>query len=318
MGVKNIPADRGQVRTILTSYSLDQPGTAIRLPISLRDQMSDKEDLPVFPFEPTEMVRGTFRVKEYGDFDSEEEIQLLIQHLWLEPECRIDYYFEKDGPMDPLLDQARTRGDILMNKMKRRYYAHPNFKQDYVHIPDRDGEYAFDWESEVVEKGPEYWQVQLELSKRKIDELDAWRKVQLEEGFREQLRMEKYAYDVFLSYAAEDTKEAEQIHEKVEAAGGKIFMAPKVLVPGDDFAEEIRAALQGARELWLLLSPSSAKSEWVTSEWGAAWVLGRKIVPILHRCAPDQLPDRLRQLHAIDLYQIDGLISKAGFSKNDT
>jgi hypothetical protein len=43
-------------------------------------------------------------------------------------------------------------------------------------------------------------------------------------------------------------------------------MAPKVLKPGDDFAEEIRLALHGSHELWLLVSPSSAKSEWVISE----------------------------------------------------
>ena len=85
-------------------------------------------------------------------------------------------------------------------------------------------------------------------------------------------------------------------------------MAPKVLKPGDDFAEEIRMALLGSLELWVLVSPSSASSEWVITEWGAAWALAKKIVPILHRCAHDSLPMRLQKLQCIDLHRCDELI----------
>ena len=113
---------------------------------------------------------------------------------------------------------------------------------------------------------------------------------------------------MFLSYAAEDTAEAEMIYSKASEVGLRLFMAPKVLAPGDEFAEKIRAALEGARELWLLVSPSSVKSEWVISEWGAAWVLKRTIVPILHRCAPDALPDRLRRLQSLDLHHCEELV----------
>ena len=88
-----------------------------------------------------------------------------------------------------------------------------------------------------------------------------------------------------------------------------MFLAPKELNPGDDFAEEIRLALHGSRELWLLVSPSSSKSEWVISEWGAAWALGKRIVPILHRCGPDALPVRLAKLQCVDLHRVNEAIS---------
>lgn len=267
--------------------------------------MTKSEDFPVFPFEPTSIEKSRFRVSIQGDFKSEEDIQHLIYALWNEPECPTYYYFEKDGAIDNALS---GRNDILTNKMQRRYFAHPKYERDFICIPDRNGEYEWDWEREVVKRGPEYWQVELTLSSKKVAELDAWRKIQLEEIFREQRRSEKYQYDVFLSYAHTDRDEAELIHKKVVAAGGKIFMAPKVLIPGDDFAEEIRAALAGAEKLWLLVSPESVKSEWVISEWGAAWILQKNIVPILHRCAPDSLPDRLKKYQATDLHKVDGLV----------
>jgi TIR domain len=235
--------------------------------------MPEEDDSPVFPFEPTEVKTSRFRVLQYGDFQSEKDIQRLFHLLWLEPECTISYDFEKNGSIDVALQRARDRGNILMSQMQRQYFAHPHFERDYILIRDRGGEYAWDWEREVVEKGPKYWQVRLELQPRKVAELDAWRKVHLEEAYREQLRTAKCDYDVFLSYAEGNRAEAELLHEKVVAASGKIFMAPKVLAPGDDFAEEICAALERSRELWLLASPASAKSEWVIPEWGAAWVL---------------------------------------------
>ena len=115
-------------------------------------------------------------------------------------------------------------------------------------------------------------------------------------------------FDIFLSYASADQQEAILIYESVEKAGGKVFLAAKSLSPGDDFAERIREALWASHELWLLVSPNSLKSDWVVSEWGAAWVLQKRIVPILHRCNPENLPDRIRKLHCVDFYQHTDLI----------
>src|SRR5438876_9489491 len=123
--------------------------------------MPEEEELPVFPFEPTEVKKSRFRVSQHGDFQSEEDIQHLIYLLWLEPECTIYYYFEKKGSIDIALQGARDRGDILMNQRKRQYFAHPKFERNYISIPDRGGEYAWDWEREAVEKGPAHWQVSL-------------------------------------------------------------------------------------------------------------------------------------------------------------
>lgn len=274
------------------------------------------DGIPIFPLEPDAVTVSRFLVIEAGDLPTDADVQHLIERMWLEPETAYYYYHgHNGGPVtDAALMRAKNRGDVLMDERERRYYKHPGFKRDYLRIIAKDQDekgapkYAWDWEREVVEKGPEFWRVTIALSQRKRDELDAWRKVQMEEHFRQQARQVKYTYDVFLSHATPDSAEAHAIRDKIVAAGHRVFMAPKELRPGDDFAEEIRLALLGSRELWLLVSPSSSKSEWVISEWGAAWALAKRIVPILHRCAPDALPARLARLQSVDLHRIDEAI----------
>ena len=119
-----------------------------------------------------------------------------------------------------------------------------------------------------------------------------------------------YELDVFLSYSSVDAQEANEIYAAIRTAGGRVFLSEKDLKPGQDFAEEIRKAINCSRELWLLVSLSSLKSDWVISEWGAAWVLSKKVVPILHRCRPEELPDRIRRLHCIDFYKYPDLVKR--------
>lgn len=268
-------------------------------------------DLPIFPFVPDAVTESRFLPIEGGDLETDADVQSLIERMWLEPETTYYYYHGHEGGpgADPALMRAKNRGDVLMDERERRHYRHPLGGRNYIRIvPKGEDEYEWDWQRDVVEKGTEFWRVTLTLSQRKRDELDAWRKVQMEEHFRERARQAKYDYDVFLSHATPDSAEAHAVRDKIVAAGHRVFLAPKELQPGDDFAEEIRLALHGSRELWLLLSPASSKSEWVISEWGAAWALGKRIVPILHRCAPDALTGRLARLQCIDLHRVEELI----------
>lgn len=84
-----------------------------------------------------------------------------------------------------------------------------------------------------------------------------------------------------------------------EELGLTVFQDEKDVEPGAVWAEEIRRALINSREMALLASPTSLVSEWVQTEWGAAWAMNRTITPILSMLAPHQLPDRLRQRQAV-------------------
>jgi hypothetical protein len=273
------------------------------------------DDIPIFPFVPDAVTTSRFYVIEAGDLPTDAAVLDLIKRMWMEPESAYYYYQGHNGgpAPDTALIRARNRGDVRMDVWERRHYKRPRAERSYVRIiPKGEDEYNWDWEREVVENGPEFERVTLALSQRKRDELDAWRNVQMEEHFRQQARQAKYTYDVFLSHATPDGAEANGIRDKVVAAGHRVFLAPKALQPGDDFAEEIRLALLGSRELWLLVSPSSSKSEWVISEWGAAWALNKRIVPILHRCGPEALPARLARLQCVDLHRLDEVIHLLG------
>jgi len=98
--------------------------------------------------------------------------------------------------------------------------------------------------------------------------------------------------------------------EAAESKGVNIFMSEKDLTSGDVWDEKIRKALLASREMALLVSPNSLKSEWIATEWGIAWAMEKRITPILFRCDTSQLPDRLKRYEARDLHATELYISE--------
>jgi hypothetical protein len=268
-------------------------------------------DIPVLPVEPDTISASRFRNLLASDLDSEEALERLMVDLLYNPDVET-YYFSAAGTMENQFIKAATdRGDILKIELEKFYYANPKAERDFFHIPKaRYGDYSFDWQRELVEKGPEYIRIRLKLSERQRLELETLHRIQREHAYRERLRHERNAVDVFLSYASADQREADSIYADIIAAGGTAFLAKKSLAAGEDFAERIREALRAAEEVWLLLSPASLKSEWMLTEWGAAWVLEKSIVPILLGCRPEDLPPRLARLQCIDLSGVSELVKQ--------
>jgi hydroxymethylpyrimidine pyrophosphatase-like HAD family hydrolase len=114
--------------------------------------------------------------------------------------------------------------------------------------------------------------------------------------------------DIFISYAVEDRDAAEHVCRALEKRNITYFQAPKGIAPGEPWADRIRSAFLEAKEVWVIASPHSLGSEWVTTEWGAAWMLMKPIVPILHQCAVGDLPDRLRDSQVGEIYKIDEIV----------
>jgi hypothetical protein len=108
-----------------------------------------------------------------------------------------------------------------------------------------------------------------------------------------------YDYDFFLSYSTRDGLQAAAIVTAAEALGLTVFQDRKEVTYGDIWEDQIRQGLINSRELALLASPNSMASEWVQTEWGAAWALQRTITPILLMMPPDRLPLRLQQRQAV-------------------
>jgi len=119
-----------------------------------------------------------------------------------------------------------------------------------------------------------------------------------------------YNYDVFLSFSFADRDEARRIRDHADALGLRMFMAEREVQAGDVWDEVIRQALVSSREVAILVTPDSLQSEWVSTEWGAAWALQKRIAPILLRCNFDDLPARLERLHALDFHNFEMYLSE--------
>lgn len=110
--------------------------------------------------------------------------------------------------------------------------------------------------------------------------------------------------DIFLSYSVSDKDQARRLFERLDRSGRTIFLSEKSISPGDRWADSILGSLKSCEEFWLLVTPSSLRSEWVTTEWAAAWALEKKIVPVLFRCKPEDLPERLRAYQCVDFHEV--------------
>jgi hypothetical protein len=115
---------------------------------------------------------------------------------------------------------------------------------------------------------------------------------------------------VFLSYSEDNKKYAEMLEQKFQHEGVSCYMAGRYINSGEDFPREIIKALANAREMCVLCSRTSLKSMWVHTEWGAAWALGKHVVPILLEIDVKDLPERLRSKHALQYPDMDVYLSQ--------
>lgn len=126
------------------------------------------------------MLVGRFHVIEVDDIKTEADLQKLVKHLYDYPERSFYYFEEKDGPQNQLIRTAQQHGEILIEEYEKHYYHHPNFKRDYLKIYSPDGHYPFDWEEEVVERGPMFIRFTLRLPERKRRELEIAQRIETE------------------------------------------------------------------------------------------------------------------------------------------
>jgi hypothetical protein len=105
-------------------------------------------------------------------------------------------------------------------------------------------------------------------------------------------------YDIFISYATGDVAIADELRTDPEHQGLKCFMAEKGIPVAAQWQQAIRDALVGSKRILLLLTPRSLNRPSVLLETGAAWALGKPLVPVLSQVAPNELIDPIRSHQA--------------------
>lgn len=108
----------------------------------------------------------------------------------------------------------------------------------------------------------------------------------------------KPEFDVFISYAAGDSAVADELRTDLERNGLKCFMAEKDIQVATEWQDSIRAALMGSKRILVLLTPRSINRPWVLMETGAAWALGKPLIPALSHVAANELLDPIRRYQA--------------------
>jgi formylglycine-generating enzyme required for sulfatase activity len=88
------------------------------------------------------------------------------------------------------------------------------------------------------------------------------------------------AYDVFLSYSSKDKATADAVCHALEAVRIRVWMAPRDIAPGDDWAHAIVQAINNARMMVLVFSGHANQSPQIAREIGRAVDKGLTILPV--------------------------------------
>ncbi|MCL6729774.1 TIR domain-containing protein [Sphingomonas hankyongi] len=102
---------------------------------------------------------------------------------------------------------------------------------------------------------------------------------------------------IFLSYAREDRACAEKLARALETAGHEVWWDRR-LDGGEEFSEEIEAALEKSDAVVVAWSKESIKSRWVRDEAGVGGDKGRLVPVSIDGSLP---PMGFRQFHTVDL-----------------
>ena len=102
-------------------------------------------------------------------------------------------------------------------------------------------------------------------------------------------------FDVFISYAVGVSGMADELRGDLEGNGLRCFMAEKDIQAATEWQDSIRMALMGSKRILVLLTPRSINRPWVLMETGAAWALGKPLIPALSHVAASELIDPIRR-----------------------
>jgi len=96
-------------------------------------------------------------------------------------------------------------------------------------------------------------------------------------------------HKVFISHAFHDRWVAGQIAKELEAVGADCVIDSQFLETGDVIDDELKAALNDADELLVLLTPTALERRYVWLEIGVAWGRGIRIAGILYGVSTAEL-----------------------------
>ena len=107
--------------------------------------------------------------------------------------------------------------------------------------------------------------------------------------------------EVFISHTRADSAFVSKLAQELDSRGLKVWSVDQHLEPGDHSAKVIEEGIHDAENILVVLSESSAHSDWVRAETAMALTQdGKRIVPIFSTKNAD-VPFLLRAFRGVDL-----------------
>jgi len=129
-----------------------------------------------------------------------------------------------------------------------------------------------------------------------------------------QERKSSKEYLIFVSHSTKDSWIARQIAQTIESNctkyGVQTYLDEKDIEGGESIPDSIRNNIEKCNEFLVLVSRSSINRPWVLLEIGAAWVLRKRIIAIIDKVIPEEIPDVISQFKAIELNDFDEYVKQ--------
>jgi len=101
-------------------------------------------------------------------------------------------------------------------------------------------------------------------------------------------------YDIFLSYHRKDDEWAKRLVDALSKQGVDVWYDEKVK-PGDSLRDKIEEGLRQSRQVAFIITPETARSNWMALELGAALALKKPLIPIVAEGTPlEDIPGPIR------------------------
>jgi len=127
--------------------------------------MSDEKGLPKWPESlpiPDRIEETVMHELEAEDVESEDDIHELVRLMFAHNERGFHLFLEQGKPLNKAIKERLERFGILLGDSEFYYYKHPKLERNYIRIQRH--RIQFDWEQDVVDKGPMFFRTSLKLS----------------------------------------------------------------------------------------------------------------------------------------------------------
>ena len=141
--------------------------------------IEDTEDLPTLKVSPDIITISAEHVFETNEVRSSSNIAQICRWIFNYPERKFFLFLIEGIKENREFIYNIEKNGLLAPTTERHFYKHPsNHPKDFIQIHPNDIE--FDWEKDVVQRGPKYIRLELKLSERKRRELEIQEKIDAE------------------------------------------------------------------------------------------------------------------------------------------